>query len=159
MKRFQLFVRKNRSTLPVFRIRRICPVATPSQGTLPRVKPVFWCARGTTSLESFHLHLVRYLILVFLWGILFIAIQHPLLHSSQDQEGVNMHEEWERGKVFMSVLTESEGLEVFCPIHGHGINHKVNCFGWSKHFMHFTVSVDLYQVLQGQAGTVIPVVH
>ena len=44
----------------------------------------------------------------------------------------------------MSVLTESEGLEVFCPIHGHGINHKVNCFGWSKYFMHFIVSVDLY---------------
>ena len=30
---------------------------------------------------------------IILWGILVIAIQHPLLHSSQDQEGVNMHEE------------------------------------------------------------------
>ena len=59
----------------------------------------------------------------------------------------------------MSVLTESEGLEVFCPIHGHGINHKVNCFGWSKYFMQFIVSVDLYQVPQGQVGTLTAAVH
>ena len=31
----------------------------------------------------------------------------------------------ERGEVFMSVLSESEDLEVLCPIHGDGINHKV----------------------------------
>ena len=41
--------------------------------------PVLRCARGTTSLESFHLHLARYVILVLFYGaFLNAAIQKPL---------------------------------------------------------------------------------
>ena len=46
--------------------------------------PVLRFTRGTTSLESFHLHLARYLILVLFCGrFLTTATQHPLLDSSQ----------------------------------------------------------------------------
>ena len=70
-------------------------------------------------------------------------------------KGMNMGNE--RGKVFMSVL---KVWKSFVPSMAMGLNHKINCFGWSKYFMYFIVSVDLYTgILQTQAGTFIVAVH